>query len=120
MSIKVASLVRKYGPQNHGDFVVLLALADHANDAGGECWPSVKAIAAEMRIGERSVARSLSVLENDGWISVMRRSRDHKGNSYKLVMEKLKSPATETGDNDESPATETGEEHADVTCQPVQ
>jgi hypothetical protein len=82
-------------------------------------------------MGERSVARSLSVLENDGWISVMRRSRDHKGNSYKLVMEKLKSPATETGrpssppdkmspEQTTSPATEAGEEHADVTCQPVQ
>jgi hypothetical protein len=120
MSIRIASLVRKYGPKNHGDFVVLLALADHANNAGGDCWPSVKTIAAEMRIGERSVARSLSVLEDRGWISVMRRSRDHKGNSYKIVMEKLKSLATVAGENDELPATEAGGENVEVTCQPVQ
>lgn len=127
MSVKVASLVRKHGPRDHGDFIVLLALADHANDAGEQCWPSVKAIAAEMRMGERSVARSLSVLEKDGWILVMRRSRDHKGNSYKLVMEKLKSHATVAGEqakshailaghNDELPATEAGDGE-NVTCQ---
>jgi hypothetical protein len=130
MSVKLATLVRKFGPTDHTDFVVLLALADHANDSGGDCWPSVKAVATEMRIGERSVARSLSVLENDGWISVLRRSRDHKGNSYQLIIAKLVSHATEAGEQVESDATVAGEnvtshateagETREVTCQPRQ
>jgi hypothetical protein len=74
---------------DHGDYVVLLALADHANDAGGECWPSVKAIATEMRIGKRSVIRSLNKLASDGWIEVMRKSRDRRANSYQVIMAKL-------------------------------
>jgi hypothetical protein len=130
VSVKLATLVRKFGPTDHTDFIVLLALADHANDAGSECWPSVKAIAAEMRIGERSVARSLSVLENDGWISVLRRSRDHRGNSYQVVITRLVSHATEAGEKPESHATVAGEnatshatepgETSEVTCQPRQ
>jgi len=93
MSVRVASLVRKFGPQDHTDFIVLLALADHANDAGGDCWPSVNAIASEMRTSKRSVIRSLKTLATDGWIAVMKKSRDHKGNAYQLIIEKLKSGA---------------------------
>lgn len=119
MSIKVASLVRKYGPLNHGDFVVLLALADHANDAGGECWPSVKTIAMEMRIGKRSVIRSLKTLATDGWIEVMKKSRDHKGNSYQLVMAKLNSQDTMSYDNPKSDATATPD-IGKVRCHTVQ
>lgn len=105
MSIKISSLVRKYGPMNHSNFVVLLALADHANDAGMECWPSVKLIAFEMRIGKSSVLRSLKTLASDGWISVMRKSRDHKGNSYRIALEKLRSsPDMVSGDNTDSDA----------------
>jgi hypothetical protein len=112
MSIKVSSLVRKFGPHHHSNFVVLLALADHANDAGTDCWPSVKAISFEMRIGKSSVIRSLKTLANDGWITVMRKSREHKGNSYRIALEKLRaqeSDATLTPEVPESDATPTPE-----------
>jgi DNA-binding MarR family transcriptional regulator len=96
VSVRLTSLVKKYGPLNLCDFLVLLALADHANDAGGDCWPSVKTIAAEMRIGKRSVIRSLQKLETDGWITVEKRGKDHRANSYRIALEKLKIGAAQT------------------------
>jgi predicted transcriptional regulator len=96
MSIKVATLVLKYGPRPLFDFLVLLALANHASDFGDECWPSVKTIAAEMRIGESTVSRSLKTLAADGWISVMRKSKDHKGNAYRIALQKLMSVPQKT------------------------
>lgn len=47
---------------------LLLALADQANDAG-ECWPSVRTLAARCSMGRRTVFDSLADLESEGWLS---------------------------------------------------
>jgi hypothetical protein len=126
MSVRLFSqIMKQHSPSNHVDFSVLLNLASHANDAGGECWPSMKTIAAEMRLGERSVARSLVALKKDGWIIVTRHSRDHKGSSYQLVLSKLFSVApevSETGEDDEKAQSHAWQasENDKVTCLSVQ
>jgi hypothetical protein len=110
MSVKVMDRVFKYGPSDRADFSVLLSLANHGNDAGGECWPSAKTIATEMRMGERSVLRSLARLREEGWISVTRWSRNGKGSSYQLNLDKLTSHAKLAGDKGAtSPATVAGD-----------
>ena len=52
--------------------LVLLALADQANDHGS-CWPSVTTIAARARCTERHVRTILRDLEKDGALSVEHR-----------------------------------------------
>ncbi|GIV82718.1 MAG: hypothetical protein KatS3mg051_2072 [Anaerolineae bacterium] len=50
------------------EMLVLLSLADHAND-DGYCWPSIRRIAERSRMSERQVYRVLSALEDRGIIS---------------------------------------------------
>jgi DNA-binding transcriptional regulator YhcF (GntR family) len=68
--------------------VVLLALADHA-DENGSCWPSIRRIAEKAFIAERTVRRILILLEQYGFISVITR-HDVSGrsapNRYELLM----------------------------------
>lgn len=53
------------GPAAHGDLLVLLALADFADD-GGHCWPSIARVAEKARMSERNCRRILRRLEDAG------------------------------------------------------
>jgi hypothetical protein len=69
MSIRVQSLVwDKATKYEGGELLVLLALADWADDQG-LCWPSVPAIAFKARLTERQVYRILRMLRDDGVIT---------------------------------------------------
>lgn len=71
--------------------VVLLALADHANDCG-ECWPSVSLLMQRAYVGERTVQRALQSLENSGFIARERRQRENgsdTSNLYRLMLTKV-------------------------------
>lgn len=48
--------------------LVLLALADHADDEGGNAWPKIATIQAKARLGERTVQTALRELEEAGEI----------------------------------------------------
>lgn len=65
--------------------LVLISLADRANDAG-ECWPSLATIAKDCETTERSVIRKLSKLESGGFITRIHRSEDgmKTSNLYRL------------------------------------
>jgi hypothetical protein len=72
------------------DRLVLLAIADAANDEGAEAWPSMSTIARKAGVDKRTVARSIARLEQLG---ELRRSRNggrpgHGGvsNSYRVCM----------------------------------
>lgn len=69
MSIRVMSRIWDEGPRKQGPLLVMLALADYANDAG-ECWPSIKSIAEKARMTERGVQRILRSLEDEKWLFV--------------------------------------------------
>lgn len=65
-----------------GDLLVLLALADFADDEG-RCWPSVATIAKKARLTERQAYRSLKALEASGHLH--RNSSPGKRASYVLI-----------------------------------
>lgn len=71
------------GPANHR--LVLLALADAANDEG-VCWPSVATIARKAGCGEATVRRALSQLESEGLVSREKRGVNgrQRSNFYHL------------------------------------
>jgi hypothetical protein len=85
--------------------LVLLALADRADEAG-LCWPGVAWIARRVAASERSVQRCLAKLEADGWLE--RRTNagpaerpDRRTSMYYLVLErgvKSVTPLGERGD----------------------
>lgn len=53
--------------------VVLLCIADHAQDDTGEAWPSIARIAHRTRRSERAVFKALGVIEEAGWIERINR-----------------------------------------------
>lgn len=65
-----------------GEKLVLLALADQANDAGTQCWPSVETIAHRSGQGVRTVRRALASLEKQGHLT--RQHRDGTSTQYRV------------------------------------
>lgn len=55
-----------------GRKLILLALADNANDEG-ICWPSIPTIARRCSCSDRTVQINLQEMEDDGWIRVRKR-----------------------------------------------
>jgi len=70
VSVAVLSWVWDCSPVKGARRLVLLALADHADDETWSCWPSVRRIAAKTQIPERSVRRLLGELKEAGAIEV--------------------------------------------------
>jgi hypothetical protein len=81
MSIKLMSLVWDLDLPA-GDKLVLLALADQANDEGVQCWPSIATIARRSGQGERTVRRCISDLEGKGHLT--RHFRDGDSTQYHI------------------------------------
>jgi len=57
--------------QTGSALLMLLAIADHAND-DGVCWPSVKRLAARCRVQERQAKKLIKQLEESGELIVER------------------------------------------------
>ncbi len=79
MSIRIMTLVWDNGPDDKNELLVLLSLADNANDSG-VCWPSIDTIARKCRMSNRGVIDILARLEASGILSVYRSSTDGKKN----------------------------------------
>jgi hypothetical protein len=67
MSVKFMARVWAHSRRKDGELLVMLALADFANDAG-ECWPSIPVLAQKARLTERQTRRVLKKLEEAGEI----------------------------------------------------
>ncbi len=63
--------------------LVLLALADHANE-DAECWPSVHRISMRTALRERAVRSAIKALAESGLVSVRR--RDGGTSRYRLAV----------------------------------
>ena len=79
--------------QAHSELLVLLALADWAND-DGYCWPTVSALAAKARLSERAVQQILGRLTATGRIRRLSGGGRGRGNQYQVVS--VKNPESET------------------------
>jgi helix-turn-helix protein len=74
MSIAIMSQVWKHSKQEGGALLVLLALADFANDEG-ICYPAQHTLAKKSRLSARQVRRVLSDLIASGELSIVRAGR---------------------------------------------
>jgi len=69
---------------------VLVALGDHANEAG-VCWPRIALIAEKVGVSARTVQRSIQLLVKQGLITVEQRYRNdgsHSSNRYRLHLDR--------------------------------
>lgn len=85
MSVHVTSWVLKHSDERLGRRLVLLVLADYANDEGGSCYPAVESIARDARLSKRQTQRCLQELTDSGAIEVIG-TRDKGMNEYRVVM----------------------------------
>ncbi len=90
MSIKITQKVWQAADRLRGnDMLLLLALADYANDQG-ECWPSVRTLAGRTGLSERTVYRILARAARAGYIIVIPGGGKGRSNRYKLMLEVLR------------------------------
>ena len=83
MSVHVTSAVWKSSKATGSALLVLLSLADQADD-DGFCWPSVANICARTRLSRASVFRHLAELESLGEIT--RASNDGRSTDYRVIL----------------------------------
>ncbi|MEF9606137.1 helix-turn-helix domain-containing protein, partial [Paracoccus sp. PXZ] len=69
MSVEAMAWVWKNGPTDPTERLVLLAIADHADDLGW-CYPSMIGIATKACVTERGARGIVRRLEAGGWIAV--------------------------------------------------
>jgi DNA-binding transcriptional ArsR family regulator len=68
--------------------MVLLALADNANDEGTDCWPSVGKLVEKCSMSERAVQGHLAALEEDGYIK--RHERLGRSNKFTIYIDRIR------------------------------
>lgn len=95
MSIKLMSeLWDNKDPRLTGNrLLILLCLADHANDAG-VCWPSMQRLADRTRIDRRNVVTNVRDLEAMGYLEITRTSGGV--NTYRVIAQPAGSDASIT------------------------
>jgi DNA-binding Lrp family transcriptional regulator len=99
MSIETMNWVWKHSTTKGSDRLVLLSLADNANDQG-EAWPSIATIAKKCNLSKRYTIDILAKLEAEGHIT-KRERKDFQGdkrnlsNIYTIVMVRREAPDSE-------------------------
>ncbi len=85
VSIRIMSAVWEEADVGGARLLVLLALADYAND-NGICWPGVNALARKARVSERYVRELLGDLESNGHIIRELNTGPYGVNTYKVLV----------------------------------
>lgn len=83
------TLVWDSSPYKDGSLLLLLALADFANDEG-VCFPGVPTLAKKCRMDDRSIRRILRKFEEDEIISIETQHGRNHTNIYHINIAKLK------------------------------
>ncbi len=83
MSIELQTEVWKHADLSGTKLLLLLALADYADDEH-RCFPKVKTLAARIRTDERGTRKHLKELRNLGYISVLDQSNGRRSNVYQV------------------------------------
>ncbi|WP_082373157.1 helix-turn-helix domain-containing protein [Nocardia sp. NRRL S-836] len=105
MSIKVVTLVWEHAPAAGNELLLLLAIADQANDLGADAWPSVDTLARKTRLNKRTVQRLLRRLASAGLVTI-EPGGGRRSNRYSLDLELLCDPSSRTANHEGTPPTE--------------
>jgi helix-turn-helix protein len=88
MSIKVATQVWNGSQHKSGDLLVLLALADHADDQG-KAWPGIPLLARKARLSERHTRRCLNRLMSSCEVEILPNAAPSGRNLYHIRLDRL-------------------------------
>lgn len=118
MSVKAQSRVWDHSTAQGTDLLVLLAIADAADDDGRNAWPSVATLARKCRVSPRSVQYAIARLSEAGELVVEHQAggnvntrSDRRPNRYRVTIA--------SGVQDLHPAAERGEAQRATGCNPA-
>jgi len=92
MSNRIFQAVWDCGPGSRSEMLVLMVLADSADAETASSFPSVAHIARMARMSKRSAQSALQSLEQEGWITREKRSRENgseRSSLYVIELSKL-------------------------------
>lgn len=86
--MSIACMKRVWDNSKHkgSDLLVLLVIADHANDDGSGAWPSILRLATMTRLSERAVQYSLRHLEASGELIIQKNAGPKGCNSFTVTL----------------------------------
>lgn len=118
MSVRVMSYVWDIPLFKGSDKLVMLCLADHADDKG-ICWPSIDTIARKSGVSPTTVKTTLKKLEAGGWLFKKNQFKKadtgrlvRSNNQYQLPVMLLKKKADEQTDFEQSNFVRSKVEHS--------
>jgi hypothetical protein len=88
MSIKVSTEVWQGSRHKSGNLLVLLAVADHADDQG-TAWPGVRLLARKARLSQRHTRRCLNELVASGELEILPNRAPSGRTLYRIRLDKL-------------------------------
>lgn len=74
-------------PVSPQEKLVLLVMADHADDSGGNVFPSVARIMQMSGMSERAVQRTIRLLVSSGVVEVVRPARPGRPTEYRILID---------------------------------
>lgn len=86
MSVRAMSAVWEHSRMKGAPLLLLLAIADHANDKGHDAYPSIETLRRKVRMGERSVRRIVRLLEEEGELRTSIGTGPRGTNEYIVVV----------------------------------
>jgi hypothetical protein len=109
VSFKVTNWVWSRSESRNGARLVMLALADRADD-NGYCWPSIDDLAERTKLSPRAVQKAIAALAELGELDVENGGGRHRSNRYRIVPK----PRTSDGVTGEEPRQNDGESTAET------
>ncbi|MFJ5151423.1 helix-turn-helix domain-containing protein [Streptomyces sp. NPDC088353] len=103
MSFKVTNWVWARSESRNGARLVMLALADRADD-NGCAWPSIDDLAERTKLSPRAVQKAINTLVDSGELEVENGGGRHRSNRYRITPK----PRTSDGVTDQEPRTNDG------------
>jgi hypothetical protein len=94
VSVQVMNWVWEHSRTSGTEFVVLLAIADAADDDGTNGWPTIGRLARKCRLSEATVRRSIRALVELGELAVQQNAGgrwdtlpNRRPNRYQVLMD---------------------------------
>jgi len=84
MSIKIMNWVWEHSTAKGSELLLLLAIADAADDQGRNAFPSISTLSGKTRMSRRTVQRLVVKLESDGHLRLSR-AGGRRANTYEVV-----------------------------------
>lgn len=112
VSLKAMNWVWDHSPAAGTELLVLLAIADNADDTGANAYPSTDTLARKTRLDTRTVQRVVRRLEDHGHV-VVHRGGGRAANRYSVPLTIPPQRTDTPGDNPPSPVDEPVDNPAD-------